>query len=107
MTTSELSQDLELACRRAESRQQLDPVAVTCWGDDGAPALASSIELDERGARLVLPWYTEPGEFVRVSLKDELGQCETRAAHIVWTRTLEGSGKVVAGVAFADPRIAA
>jgi hypothetical protein len=73
---------------------------VTCWSVYDAPTRAAAIEADSKGARLMLPWPVSPGETISVALGNEVGMFETRNARVVWTQTLELTGKVVAGVAF-------
>lgn len=86
-------------CRRRREREKLNPRQVTCWKHTEAPAVVTSIEVDRRGARLVLPWDTVAGEHVRVSICDSLGQYTTTRARIAWTQKLSNS-TVVAGLAF-------
>jgi hypothetical protein len=87
-------------CRRDGSRQRVNPASVTCWSDYDRPSRAAAIEADSKGARLMLPWQVNPGETISVALGNEVGLFETRKARVVWTTTLELTGKVVAGVAF-------
>lgn len=94
--------ETSLACRRAEKRDRSLQSSVRCWTDLSLATDAVPIELDNRGGRFVLPWPVEPGEFMCVSLQDEGGQFETRAAHVVWTRNLNGSDRMVAGLVFAN-----
>lgn len=89
-------------CRRKRDRQKLNPSAITCWGAEQAPTAVTSIEIDSCGARLLLPWNSVPGENIQVSLADELGQHRTTRARVVWTRPLENSSRVIAGLAFQE-----
>ena len=87
-------------CRRGESRRKLECSKVTCWTSHWRPHRATPIECDEKGARLLLPWNTEPGDSIKVSICDELGQYQTKSAIVVWASPLNSSKKVVAGLAF-------
>lgn len=89
-------------CRRDRQREKLRPISVTCWSPFDAPARAAAIEADSKGARLMMPWHVSPGETVTVALGDEVGHYRTQRARVVWTQTLELTGKVVAGLAFED-----
>lgn len=81
-------------------RQRIQPRSITCWSPVDAPARVAAIEADNKGARLMLPWAVQAGETIAVAVGDDLGQFQTRMARVVWTQTLELTGKVVAGVAF-------
>lgn len=91
----------EYYCRRDGERARFEPASVLCWTDGYRPSEINAIEVDGRGARVLLPWDSQEGEFVCVSLADELGQFQTRSAVVVWTRPLQNSTKVIAGLAFA------
>lgn len=94
-------------CRRGESRSQIDSGQITYWTDETRPSQVTPIEFDEKGARLLLPWDTEPGDFLRIAVRDELGQYNTQSAIVVWASPLSASRKVVAGLAFAKEFVAA
>ncbi len=87
-------------CRRDGAREKLVPVSITCWSQFDAPTKVAAIEADTKGARLMLPWSVSPGESITVCLADELGQYQTHVARVVWTQSLQVTGRVVAGVAF-------
>lgn len=87
-------------CRREGLREKVRPASITCWSAYDAPARAAAIEADSKGARLMLPWHVNTGETISVAMGNEVGLFETRKARVVWTQTLEVTGKVVAGVAF-------
>ncbi len=89
-------------CRRDGTREKLCPASVTCWSEYDAPTKVAAIEADSKGARLMLPWPVAPGEQITVSLADELGLYQTHIARVVWTQSLQTTGRVVAGVAFHD-----
>ena len=86
-------------CRRRREREKLTPHQITCWKHTESPAEVTSIEIDRRGARLVLPWNSVPGEHIRVSLSNQLGEHSTTRARIVWTQKV-GNSSVIAGLAF-------
>ena len=87
-------------CRREGVREKLVPVSITCWSNHDVPTKVAAIEADSKGARLMLPWAVSPGESITVCLADELGQYQTHTARVVWTQSLQVTGRVVAGVAF-------
>lgn len=87
-------------CRRRRERTQLSPSAITCWTHGERPISVKSIEIDTRGARLLLPWDSAPGERVNVSLANEVGEYRTTEARIVWIQPLDNSTRVIAGVCF-------
>jgi hypothetical protein len=87
-------------CRREGSREKFRPASITAWSAYDAPVRVAAIEADCKGARLMLPWPVQTGERICVSLGNEVGLFETRNARVVWTQTLQVTGKVVAGVAF-------
>ncbi len=87
-------------CRRRREREKLNPCKVRCWSYARAPREVVSIEVDRRGARLVLPWNSVPGEHVRVSLANAFGEYQTTRARVVWTQRLPNSTKVIAGLCF-------
>jgi len=87
-------------CRRRRLRERLCPESIKAWSHHEGPVEVKSIEIDRRGARLILPWNSVAGEHIRVSLSDELGQFHTTRARIVWTQPLPNSTRVIAGLAF-------
>lgn len=87
-------------CRRRRDRTPLQPSAIKCWSNYDSPAEVTSIEIDTRGARLLLPWESAPGETIQVSLANEVGEYRTTKARVVWTRKLENSSRVIAGLCF-------
>lgn len=89
-------------CRRDGAREKLHPTSITCWSEYDAPTKVAAIEADCKGARLMLPWPVTPGEEIIVSLADELGLYQTHTARVVWTQSLQVTGRVVAGVAFSS-----
>lgn len=89
-------------CRRRRRREKLEPTAVKAWNQAEVPSSVSVIEVDRRGARMVLPWESQAGEFISVSLADEVGHYRTTKARIAWTQPLPNTSKVVVGLAFED-----
>lgn len=87
-------------CRRRREREKLTPSKVRCWSYAESPTEVTSIEVDRRGARLILPWNTVPGEHVRISLANDMGEYQTTRARVVWTQRLPNSMKVIAGLCF-------
>lgn len=87
-------------CRRTTERKTISPASITCWASQRQASNVSAIEIDTRGARLILPWETTRGEHIRVSVKNELGQYQTTRARVAWTQELPRTAKVVAGLAF-------
>ncbi len=88
------------ACRRRERRLRLVPTEINCWAQGTSPRRVTAIETDRKGARLMLPWEVHPGEEISVAVGDALGFFDTRVAKVVWTKRLEVTGRVIAGVAF-------
>jgi len=89
-------------CRRRRDRQTISPSAITCWSEYDAPTRVTSIEIDSRGARLLLPWESAPGENIKVSLANEMGEYRTTTARVVWTQPLQNSTRVIAGLCFEE-----
>ena len=89
-------------CRREASRHKFQAASITCWSDYDAPTKVAAIETDSKGARLMIPFMVMPGETISVALGNEVGLFETRTARVVWTQTLELTGKIVAGLAFEE-----
>jgi PilZ domain len=87
-------------CRRRRIRERISPQTIKAWSREAKPTEVKSIEIDRRGARLVLPFDSVPGEHIRVSLANSLGQYHTTRARIVWTQKLPNSTHVIAGLAF-------
>lgn len=87
-------------CRRRRDRQHLTPTVITCWNGYERPTTVTSIEIDTRGARLLLPFETNPGEKIQVSMSNEIGEYRTTEARIVWTQPLQNSTRVIAGLCF-------
>ena len=98
---TDLRQALEASrCRRRREREKLNPTKVRCWSHVESPTEVVCIEVDRRGGRLVLPWHSVPGEHVRVSICNHLGEYCTTRARVVWTQNLPNSSKVIAGLCF-------
>lgn len=89
-------------CRRLQCRSRLSPSRVLCWTRRRSPQPAGVIELDVRGARLVLPFRVRVGQPITVSLADELGFHQTCSATVVWVDSLERAGRTMVGVAFSQ-----
>ena len=89
-------------CRRRRERTTIIPSQIKAWSQFDAPAQVTSIEIDTRGARLLLPWGSSPGETIKVSVANELGEYRTTNARVVWTQPLENSTRVIAGLCFEE-----
>lgn len=88
-------------CRRGR-RVSINPSSIKAWSQYDAPTDVTSIEIDTRGARLLLPWESSVGETINVSVANELGEYRTTPARVVWTRRLESSTRVIAGLSFEE-----
>jgi hypothetical protein len=90
------------SCRRRRDRTTINPSAIRAWSEYDAPTSVTSIEIDTRGARLLLPWESTPGETINVAVANEMGEYRTTAARVVWTRPLQNSTRVIAGICFEE-----
>ncbi len=88
--------------RRLSERRRLGAAAVHCWSRNIAPCEVSIIEADDRGARLLLPRQTRPGEVISVSFSDGLGHYRTVKARVCWVHPMQWTQRVVAGLAFEE-----
>lgn len=89
-------------CRRRRDRTPISPTAIKAWSQYDAPTEVASIEIDTRGARLLLPWESTVGETIKVSVANEMGEYRTTPARIVWTQPLKNSSRVIAGICFEE-----
>lgn len=89
-----------LYCRRGKTRRRWNPGSVAVWSQGRKPVRASAIEVDEAGARLLLPRNFKIGDSLSVSVADEVGHFQSYEARVVWTHSLKLSQKVIAGVVF-------
>ena len=89
-------------CRRRRRREKLEPTAVKAWSAAETPSSVSVIEVDRRGARVVLPWDSAAGEFISVSLANHIGEYRTTKARVAWSQTLPNTTSVVVGLAFEE-----
>ena len=90
------------SCRRRSGRQKLEHSKVVCWNHLNTPTNVAAIELDSRGARVVLPWDASESEWVHISIADQLGHHRTIAARVAWTQVLANSSNTICGLAFKD-----
>lgn len=87
-------------CRRGETRRKWCPGAVAVWGEGRKTTRVSAIEVDTRGARLLLPHDITVGDLLHVSFADDVGHYQSYQARVVWTHEQTFHGKVVAGLKF-------
>lgn len=88
------------SCRRSSGRRKLNHSKIVCWNRLNAPKNVAAIELDSKGARVVLPWYASASEYVQISIADQLGHHQTVEARVVWTQLLPNSSNTICGLAF-------
>lgn len=88
--------------RRLSERRRLGAAAAHCWSGDIARCEAAVIEADDRGARLLLPRQTRPGQVISVSFADGLGHYRTVKARVCWVHPMQWTRRVVAGLAFEE-----
>lgn len=92
-----------LYCRRDSLRKRLSHCKITCWSEGRRQKETAAVEVDSRGARLLVPFKAKVGETVSVSFTDRLGLSQTRRARVAWVLDIEVSSKVMAGLAFDRP----
>lgn len=90
-------------CRRQADRVKVRPSQAFCRRVDGPSRQVSIVEVDTRGARLVLPFRVMTDEVISVTFTDSLGRYQTRRARVAWTESLGFAGQVMIGLCFEFP----
>lgn len=92
----------ENACRREHGRRRIRPSKTVVWFGHHSPREVAAIEVDTRGARLVVPWVVSKDDNLIVSYSNGLGLHRTEGARVAWTESLDSAGQTIVGVYYQD-----